>query len=95
MITTEQGAPAWEPPFARIASVLCLIILAALLAAAFVAGRNAQIAAEAGERDEIAREDKTLCAGLGFADDSKYLRCAGAFAEVRRKQKDRWDAAIQ
>ena len=96
MTRTEQAEPVSEFPLSRIASALCLIVLAALLASAFVVGRNAQIAAGTGERDEIAREDKKLCAELGFADrDSKYLRCASGLAEIRRKQKERWDAAIQ
>jgi hypothetical protein len=95
MTRTEQVAPIRELPLSRIALVLGLIVLAALLASAFIVGRNGQIAAEAVVRVEIAREDKTLCADLGFADDGKYLRCAGVFAEIRRKQKERWDAAIQ
>lgn len=96
MTTSEQAARVREFPLSRIAGALCLAVTAALLASAFVVGRNAQDAADAAERDEIAREDKTLCAELGFADqDSKYLRCASGLAEIRRKQKERWDAAIQ
>jgi hypothetical protein len=95
MTRTEQAAPVRELPLSRIAPVLCLTVLAALLASAFIVGRNGQIAANAAARDEIAREDKTLCADLGFTDDGKYLRCAGVLAEIRRKQKERWDVAIQ
>ena len=95
MTGTEQASPMRELPLSRTAPLLCLIALTALLASAFIVGRNGQIAADAAEKDEIAREDKTLCADLGFTDDGKYLRCAGAFAEIRRKQKERWDAAIQ
>jgi hypothetical protein len=95
MTRTEQVAPAPELPLSGIALVLCVIVLAALLAWAFIVGRNSQIAADAADRAAIAREDKTLCADLGFADHGEYLRCASVFAEIRRKQKERLDSAIQ
>jgi hypothetical protein len=96
MTRAEQAEPAREFPLSTFVPVLCFVAVAALLASAFVVGRNAQIAADAAERDEIAREDKQLCTELGFTDqDGKYLRCAGGLAEIRRKQKERWDAAIQ
>jgi hypothetical protein len=96
MTTSEQAERVRDVPPSRLAGALCLAVTAALLASAFVVGRNAQVAADAAERDEIAREDRTLCAELGFGDpDSRYLRCARGLAEIRRKQKERWDAAIQ
>jgi hypothetical protein len=93
---TEHARPASELPLSRTTVVLCLAVVAALLASAFFVGRNAQIAADAAERDEIAQEDRRFCTALGFEEqDGKYFRCAGGLSEIRRKQKERWDAAIQ
>jgi hypothetical protein len=95
MSRTVQTEPLRGFPLSRIAPVLCLVVVAVLLASAFVVGRNAQIAADAAERDEIAREDQMVCTEFGFVDqDSKHFRCAGRLAEIRRKQKERWEAAI-
>ena len=81
-------------PLSGIAPVFALGAVAALLAWAFVVGRTAQAAVDAAERAEIAQEDRALCTGLGFAEqDHSYSRCTGGLAEVRRKQKERDDAA--
>ena len=96
MTTSQQAEGVREFPLLSIAGVLCLAVIGVLLSSVFVVGRNAQVAADAAERDEIAREDTTFCAELGVADqDYKYLRCVSGLVEIRRKQKERWDAAIQ
>ena len=94
MTPTEQASRAHEFPSSRMVPVLFfLMVVAALITSAIFAGRNAQAGADAAERDEIAREDKTLCTGLGFAEqDRNYIRCLSGLAEIRRKQKERWDA---
>jgi hypothetical protein len=66
-----------------------------LIASAAIVGRNAQAVAEAAERDAIAEEDERVCAELGFGRQHEgHLRCASGLAEIRRKQKERWDSAI-
>ena len=73
-----------------------MAIVGSLLAYAFIVGRAAQVAADAAERAEIVREDGKLCAELGFeAQDPRSVRCTGGLMEIRRRQKQRWDAASQ
>jgi hypothetical protein len=92
MTSAGQASPAGKT--LRTASLLGLVMIAALLAWAFLVGRNAQTAADAAERAEIAQEDRTLCIDLGFDEhDGKYRRCTDGLAEIRRRQKERWVAA--
>ena len=93
MMRTEQALPVRNFRFSRLASVLGFALIAALLAWAFTIGRNAQIAADAAERAEIAQEDRSLCTDLGFEEPlGRYTRCLNGLAEIRRKQKERSDA---
>ncbi len=81
--------------FSRAASVLGFALIAALLAWGFTIGRNAQIAADAAKRAEIAQEDRMLCTDLGFEEpQGRYTRCLNGLAEIRRKQKERWNVPI-
>ena len=92
MTRAEQAPPAAKTW--RTAPLLGLALIAALVAWAFLVGRNAQIAADAAERAEIAQEDRTLCIDLGFDEhDGKYRRCMDGLTEIRGKQKGRWVAA--
>ena len=78
----------------QVVPALCLAAVAAFLAWAYIIGRNAQTTAVVAERPEIALEDDALCVGLGFAEhDDTYRRCMAGLLDIRRKQKERWDAA--
>ena len=85
-----DSGPSW------IVAALVLPAIAVLLGWAFVVGRNAHDAASAMEKAEIAQEDRRLCSALGLEElDGKYARCLGGLVEIRRRQKERLDAAIQ
>jgi len=74
---------------------LFLIAIVAVLAWAHVTGRNALAAADLAERNEIARENKEFCTALGLQEQAgDYARCVGGLGDIRRKQKERWDAVI-
>jgi hypothetical protein len=39
---------------------------------------------------------RNLCVELALEDEEpRYSRCLNGLADIRRKQKERWDAAIQ
>jgi hypothetical protein len=70
-----------------------VVAFVAALAWAYVSGVNAQGAAQLAEQKEVAQENKEFCTGLGFREQgSDYARCVSELGEIRRKQKDRWDA---
>jgi cbb3-type cytochrome oxidase subunit 3 len=78
-----------------VALALFAIVLIAVLAWAYVTGQNAQAAAELAEQNEVARENKEFCTVLGFKEQAgDYARCVSGLGEIRRKQKERWDAVI-
>lgn len=80
----------------RLLQALGLALTSALIAWAFVAGRGAQTSASNAERAEIRREDEALCIDLGFElPEPKHARCLNGLADIRRKQMERWDAAVQ
>jgi hypothetical protein len=96
MTRIEQVSPVAEFPIARVLAILGAAAVVLLLAWAAVTGRNARAAADAIERAEIAQENKTLCTELGFEEaDTRYVRCQNGLAQIRRKQTNRWNAAIQ
>jgi hypothetical protein len=65
------------------------------LAWAYVTGRNAQAAADLAEQKEVNQENKEFCTALGFREQAgDYARCVSGLGEIRRKQKERWDAVI-
>jgi len=87
--------PISELPLSRIAPVLASALVAALLAWAFVIGRAAQAAVDAAETAEIVQEDRRFCVELGFEEqDNRYFRCTSGLAEIRLKQRERWDRTI-
>jgi len=96
MATTSDNANSpHESLLLRITPAVFLVAFIGALAWAFVVGRDAQAAAELAERNEIARENKDFCNGMGFKEsDSDYTRCVSGLDEIRRKQKERWDAVI-
>jgi hypothetical protein len=95
MDTAGFVKPARSALLSRLAAVVFLSASVVLIASASIVGRNAQAVTEAAERDAIAGEDERVCAELGFGKQHEgYLRCASGLAEIRRKQKERWDSAI-
>jgi len=92
-MTINHPAPSLHPLGPILAISLLLLMLVAGLAWAHVVGRNALAAVEQAELNEIEQENQNFCAGLGLKEQgADYVRCVSGLAEIRRKQKERWDA---
>jgi hypothetical protein len=92
-MTIHHPAPSLRPLGPILVISLLLIMLIAGLAWAHVVGRKGLAAVEQAELIEIARETQEFCAGLGLKKQAgDYARCVSGLAEIRRKQKERWDA---
>jgi hypothetical protein len=74
-------------------AAMFLGIVTILSVAAFNVGSDARSKAELAEAALIEKENRTFCVGLGVSPQTdSYTRCANGLAEIRRLQKERWDA---
>jgi hypothetical protein len=64
--------------------------LIALLALAYVSGRDARVIADRAEATVIDGENAAFCAGLGLAPQTEvHARCMTGLTKIRRRQDER------
>lgn len=74
-----------------LAIVAAGLIVACLCGTAFVSGRSTHETAERAKAIEIASENQTFCAGLGFRQESEaYRKCVESLSEIRLRQEQRF-----
>ena len=52
-------------------------------------GPKMRAASEAAIKADIEQEDRTVCAGFGFASGRAFIACSDALASVRRRHEER------
>jgi hypothetical protein len=75
-------------------AVLCGVVLAGWFATLFAFGQRMRAEAERAEAATIEQEDRSFCTGLGHAFGTDlYSRCSIGLGEIRRTQRERWEAS--
>jgi hypothetical protein len=69
------------------------VVLVAVLAAAFLYGRDARARIDQAEATASAQENGVFCGDLGLAPDGEaHARCINGLRDIRQRHRTRWEA---
>lgn len=74
-----------EAPLAAYIIATAVLVTGSVL----INGPKMRAASEAAIKADIEQEDRTVCAGFGFASGPAFIACSDALASVRRRHEER------